>query len=98
MTTRDHASRYVSLRLAEALAAEDAAPEEHQPLPEAAEVVIAGGGFTGPWTAIRLQEHHPDLPVCVLEADYCGYGVGGRNGVLAGASRSARPATASSAI
>jgi hypothetical protein len=38
VTIPDHASRYVSLWLAEALAAEDAAPAEHKPLPEAAEV------------------------------------------------------------
>jgi len=80
-----------------ALAAEDAAREEHQPLREAAEVVITGGGFTGLWTAIRLQEHHPDLPACVLEAHYCGCRASGRNGGIAEASRSARMATASSA-
>ncbi|MGK5685226.1 NAD(P)/FAD-dependent oxidoreductase [Actinoplanes sp. URMC 104] len=44
------------------------------------DVAIAGGGYTGLWTAYYLSHVAPHLSVAVLEADYCGYGASGRNG------------------
>lgn len=49
-------------------------------IPAAVDVVIAGGGFTGLWTAYYLLEHRPDLEVLVLEAEHVGFGASGRNG------------------
>ncbi len=77
---------YVSLWLDEAISEEDPDSWQQQELPEQADVVIAGGGFTGLWTAIRLLEHEPRLRVCLLEARYCGFGASGRNGGIADAS------------
>ena len=45
-----------------------------------ADVAIVGGGFTGLWTALALNEREPALDVVVLEADECGRGPSGRNG------------------
>jgi putative aminophosphonate oxidoreductase len=45
-----------------------------------ADVCIAGGGFTGLWTALRLKEREPALDVALVEADVCGAGASGRNG------------------
>jgi glycine/D-amino acid oxidase-like deaminating enzyme len=92
MTARRAASSYVSLWLDEALTAENAETAQNVdiaatgPLPGHADVLIVGGGFTGLWTAIRLLEHNPDLNVCLIEAQYCGYGASGRNGGIAEAS------------
>ena len=44
------------------------------------DVAIAGGGYTGLWTAITLLERQPGLRVVVLEAERCGEGPSGRNG------------------
>ncbi|WP_320671087.1 NAD(P)/FAD-dependent oxidoreductase [Patulibacter defluvii] len=48
-----------------------------------ADVVIAGGGFVGLWTALRLKELDPACDVVVLERDVCGGGASGRNGGMA---------------
>jgi glycine/D-amino acid oxidase-like deaminating enzyme len=66
--------------LEEALAA-----EEPRPAPALAgdldvDVVIAGGGYTGLWTALALRERAPELRVALLEAEICGAGPSGRNG------------------
>ncbi|BCY07618.1 FAD-binding oxidoreductase [Actinoplanes sp. L3-i22] len=45
-----------------------------------ADVVIAGGGYTGLWTAYYLAKTQPDLRIVVLEAEFCGFGASGRNG------------------
>jgi glycine/D-amino acid oxidase-like deaminating enzyme len=45
-----------------------------------ADVVIAGGGYTGMWTAWWLSEHVPDARVVVLEGERAGFGPSGRNG------------------
>jgi putative aminophosphonate oxidoreductase len=45
-----------------------------------ADVCIAGGGFTGLWTALALTERDPSLDVIVVERDICGGGASGRNG------------------
>jgi len=44
------------------------------------DVAIVGGGYTGLWTALALQERDPSATVAVLEAEYCGAGPSGRNG------------------
>lgn len=44
------------------------------------DVAIAGGGYTGLWTAYYLKTLAPDLDVCVIEAQSCGFGASGRNG------------------
>jgi glycine/D-amino acid oxidase-like deaminating enzyme len=56
--------------------------EELPPLAGDAEcdVAIAGGGYTGLWTAIALLERRPGLRVTILEAGRCGHGPSGRNG------------------
>ncbi|NMO53667.1 FAD-dependent oxidoreductase [Actinoplanes sp. TBRC 11911] len=45
-----------------------------------ADVAIAGGGYTGLWTAYYLATAAPHLSIVVLEAEHCGYGASGRNG------------------
>lgn len=44
------------------------------------DVAVAGGGYTGLWTALALRERDPSLRVAVLEAEFCGFGPSGRNG------------------
>lgn len=44
------------------------------------DVAIAGGGYTGLWTAYYLAQAAPHLSIVVLEAEYCGFGASGRNG------------------
>ena len=46
----------------------------------AADVVIAGGGYTGLWTAYYLKRARPELEIVVLEREFCGFGASGRNG------------------
>jgi glycine/D-amino acid oxidase-like deaminating enzyme len=67
-----------SLWLDEALTGADDAPRLTGD--ERADVCIAGGGYTGLWTALRLKELEPALDVALLEADVCGGGPSGRNG------------------
>lgn len=45
-----------------------------------ADVVIAGGGYTGLWTAWQVLEQAPGARIVLLEADICGGGPSGRNG------------------
>ena len=45
-----------------------------------ADVAIAGGGFVGLWSAIRIKQADPACDVVVLEQDICGGGASGRNG------------------
>lgn len=44
-----------------------------------ADVAIIGGGLTGLWTAIRLNETDPSLRVVVLEQAHVAFGASGRN-------------------
>jgi glycine/D-amino acid oxidase-like deaminating enzyme len=44
------------------------------------DVAIAGGGYTGLWTALALKQRHPALRVALLEARRIGEGPSGRNG------------------
>lgn len=44
------------------------------------DVAIAGGGYTGLWTAYYLKTLDPGLSVALLEANVCGFGASGRNG------------------
>lgn len=60
-------------------------PEEIVPEPalegsRAADVTIIGGGYTGLSTGYHLKKLNPDMDVCLLESDICGYGASGRNG------------------
>jgi glycine/D-amino acid oxidase-like deaminating enzyme len=45
-----------------------------------ADVAIAGGGYTGLWTAYYLAKADPGLRIVVVEAEYAGFGASGRNG------------------
>ncbi|MDX6583946.1 MAG: hypothetical protein QOI10_3130 [Solirubrobacterales bacterium] len=45
-----------------------------------ADVVIAGGGYTGLWTAWHLKRLEPGASVILVEAGACGEGPSGRNG------------------
>ena len=44
------------------------------------DVAIAGGGYTGLWTAYYLKRARPELEIAVLEREFCGFGASGRNG------------------
>ena len=57
-----------------------AAPREPLSASRTADVVIAGGGYTGLWTAYYLKQAQPDLEIVVLEREFCGFGASGRNG------------------
>jgi glycine/D-amino acid oxidase-like deaminating enzyme len=63
----------------------NAAESEPAPCPPlagaaTADFCIVGGGYTGLWTALELQQQAPDATVAVLEAAACGFGASGRNG------------------
>ena len=44
------------------------------------DVAIAGGGYVGLWTAIRIKKLMPACDVTVIEQDICGGRASGRNG------------------
>lgn len=60
--------------------AADGEPAESLGEDIAVDVAIAGGGFSGLWTAYYLKTLAPELDICVLEAERCGFGASGRNG------------------
>ena len=57
-------------------------PAAREPLDgsRTADVVIAGGGYTGLWTAYYLKRAQPQLEIVVLEREFSGFGASGRNG------------------
>ena len=63
-------------------------PDALAPLrgPEAADLVVVGGGYTGLWAALRAKERDPSVDVVLLEAGHCGDQASGRNGGFAAAS------------
>jgi glycine/D-amino acid oxidase-like deaminating enzyme len=64
--------------LEEAGTVEPAAPLDGE---RAADVVVAGGGYTGMWAAWHAKTLEPEARVVLLEADEtCGRGPSGRNG------------------
>ncbi|BBH68943.1 FAD-dependent oxidoreductase [Actinoplanes sp. OR16] len=56
--------------------------DRRPPLPgdRDADVAIAGGGYTGLWTAYYLAKAAPSLRIVIVEAEHCGFGASGRNG------------------
>jgi putative aminophosphonate oxidoreductase len=48
-----------------------------------ADVCIVGGGYTGLWTALRINDLRPEASIALLDADICGGGPSGRNGGFA---------------
>lgn len=44
------------------------------------DVAIVGGGYTGLWTALALNEKSPSLSMAVLESGLCGAQASGKNG------------------
>ena len=61
---------------------DDAGPAEPLPPqrpPAAADVVIAGGGYTGMWAAWHIKRLEPETSVVVCDAAGCGEGPSGRN-------------------
>ena len=48
--------------------------------PDAADLVVVGGGYLGLWTALLAVERDPGRSVLVLEAETCGHAASGRNG------------------
>ncbi len=78
MTASPTGKRHRSYWLQQALGdAPDAVPLEGD---VRADVVIAGGGFVGLWTALAIKHWSPETDVVVLEQDVCGGGASGRNG------------------
>ncbi|GGL01034.1 NAD(P)/FAD-dependent oxidoreductase [Mangrovihabitans endophyticus] len=55
-------------------------PRPALPGPITVDVAVAGGGYTGLWTAYYLARADPSLRIAVLEAAYAGFGASGRNG------------------
>jgi putative aminophosphonate oxidoreductase len=73
-----------SLWLQEALGEEEDAGESPELLEDVeADVCIVGGGYTGLWTALRINELRPGASIVVVESDICGGGPSGRNGGFA---------------
>jgi glycine/D-amino acid oxidase-like deaminating enzyme len=57
-----------------------APPREPLDGSRSADIAIAGGGYTGLWTAYYLKRARPELDIVVLEREFCGFGASGRNG------------------
>jgi len=62
---------------------DDAGPAEPLPpqrVPARADVVVAGGGYTGMWAAWHIKQLEPAASVVICDAGTCGEGPSGRNG------------------
>ncbi len=62
------------------LPAEERVPRPPLPGDAAADVAIAGAGYTGLWTAYALKRADPALRIVVCEREIAGFGASGRNG------------------
>jgi putative aminophosphonate oxidoreductase len=78
MSMRDPSSKHRSFWLEEVAGDAPVAPTLQDAI--RTDVAIAGGGYIGLWTAIRIKELMPGCDVTVLEQDICGGGASGRNG------------------
>ena len=63
----------------------DSVPGSLQPRPGLendieVDVVIAGAGYTGLWTAYYLKQLNPALSIAIIESEIAGFGASGRNG------------------
>ena len=45
-----------------------------------ADIAIVGAGYTGLWSAYYLNQINPSLKICIVDANYPGFGASGRNG------------------
>ena len=62
---------------------DDVGPAEPLPpnsIPGSADIVIAGGGYTGMWAAWHIKQLQPEATVVICDAGICGEGPSGRNG------------------
>lgn len=60
--------------------------------PDAADLVIVGGGYSGLWAALLAKEADPGRDVLILERDTCGEAASGRNGGFCASSLTHGPA------
>ena len=72
--------KYQSPWFVEALQSEDKLEINKLETDITTEMCIAGGGFTGLWTALKIKEKKPSINITIIEKDLCGSGASGRNG------------------
>ena len=72
--------KYQSPWFVEALQSEDKLEINKLETDITTDMCIAGGGFTGLWTALKIKEKKPSINITIIEKDLCGSGASGRNG------------------
>ena len=72
--------KYQSPWFVEALKSEDKLEINKLETDITTDMCIAGGGFTGLWTALKIKEKKPSTNIILIEKDLCGSGASGRNG------------------
>ena len=73
-------NKYQSPWFAEALQSEGKLENNKLETDMTTDMCIAGGGFTGLWTALKIKEKKPSINIAIIEKDLCGSGASGRNG------------------